>query len=174
MAGSRSDRGLFPRRYDPFSVSSKARRIVRGYYGTGGRYLSSVAMSWGEILVDDLSDGLASMVKHVPQTHGRVMTRHSEPRKGLRLEMLGTMPGRGCRIHCRVCMRPELSPGDPEQRVFSANDASPKWNNPSERQGWALKQKGQSAAYIQSNVCATPPLLDFSSSRSQLTVVAEP
>ena len=61
---------------------------------------------------------------------------------------------RGWRIHCRVCMRPELSLGDPEQRVFSANDASPKWNHPSERHGWALKQKGQSAAYIQSDVCA--------------------
>jgi hypothetical protein len=28
---------------------------------------------------------------------------------------------RGWRIHCRVCMRPESSPCDPEQRVFSAS-----------------------------------------------------
>ena len=65
-------------------------------------------------------------------------------------------------------MRPHLSPGDPGQRAFRAGDASPQWNNPPERQGWALKQKGPSAAYIQSDVCATPLLFGFPAGRDQL------
>ena len=60
---------------------------------------------------------------------------------------------RGWRIHCRVCMRPDLSPDDPGKRAFRASDASPKWNNLRDQQGWALKQKGPSAAYIQTDVC---------------------
>ena len=56
-------------------------------------------------------------------------------------------------------MGPDLSPGDRGQRAFRASDASPQWNNPPKGQGWALKQKGSSAAYIQSDVCATPSVV---------------
>lgn len=57
---------------------------------------------------------------------------------------------------------------DPEQRVFSANDATPKWNNPLERQGLALKHKGRSGADIQIDVCATQSLFGIPAIRGRL------
>jgi hypothetical protein len=101
-------------------VTGKAYSVSRIWTGVEGKppYLPGLHPS----SLPDLGPGLGKVIG-APQLPAFLVSTSIKP------FIPNDLMARGWRIHCRVCMRPESSPCDPEQRVFSASDPSPKRND---------------------------------------------